>query len=358
MPKHELRRLGRRMAQLEERLMRWSSSVPASAGCRPPRTCRCRPRRDVVERDAIPGGRAGMIFEQGFRLDNGPTVLTMPNLSRTRSTRPGRDEGLRHDQPGRPDVPGRLRRRLHAVRAPRPRGDDRGDPRVLGRQGRRGVRPVLHVARAALPRRDGFVHRRQLRHPARPDQALEVRPRTRQAGRFRQARQEGGVVLRRRAPAAHLQLPVDVRRPRAVRGARAVRRDHLHGLRRGRVRPRGWHAHDGRRPGRRSHRRRRRDPLLVAGHPHPAQATAAPSPVSRSAAPNGSTPTPWCATSTSPSPTDELLPGIDAPAHRPKGQVLAVVPAVGRRREGPAARPTPATTTSTSARTGTARSRP
>jgi phytoene desaturase len=34
----------------------------------------------VVEREAIPGGRAGMITEQGFRLDNGPTVLTMPNL--------------------------------------------------------------------------------------------------------------------------------------------------------------------------------------------------------------------------------------------------------------------------------------
>ncbi len=34
----------------------------------------------VVERDPIPGGRAGMITEAGFRLDNGPTVLTMPNL--------------------------------------------------------------------------------------------------------------------------------------------------------------------------------------------------------------------------------------------------------------------------------------
>ena len=34
----------------------------------------------IVEREAIPGGRAGMITEQGFRLDNGPTVLTMPNL--------------------------------------------------------------------------------------------------------------------------------------------------------------------------------------------------------------------------------------------------------------------------------------
>ncbi len=34
----------------------------------------------IIERDAIPGGRAGMISEAGFRLDNGPTVLTMPNL--------------------------------------------------------------------------------------------------------------------------------------------------------------------------------------------------------------------------------------------------------------------------------------
>jgi phytoene desaturase len=36
----------------------------------------------VVERDDRPGGRAGMIESDGFRLDNGPTVLTMPNLLR------------------------------------------------------------------------------------------------------------------------------------------------------------------------------------------------------------------------------------------------------------------------------------
>ena len=34
----------------------------------------------VLERDPTPGGRAGLIAEAGFRLDNGPTVLTMPNL--------------------------------------------------------------------------------------------------------------------------------------------------------------------------------------------------------------------------------------------------------------------------------------
>lgn len=34
----------------------------------------------ILERESIPGGRAGMITSDGFRLDNGPTVLTMPNL--------------------------------------------------------------------------------------------------------------------------------------------------------------------------------------------------------------------------------------------------------------------------------------
>ena len=34
----------------------------------------------LLERDAIPGGRAGVIASHGFRLDNGPTVLTMPGL--------------------------------------------------------------------------------------------------------------------------------------------------------------------------------------------------------------------------------------------------------------------------------------
>lgn len=34
----------------------------------------------VLERSARPGGRAGLVEADGFRLDNGPTVLTMPNL--------------------------------------------------------------------------------------------------------------------------------------------------------------------------------------------------------------------------------------------------------------------------------------
>jgi phytoene desaturase len=34
----------------------------------------------IVERGPVPGGRAGMVVAEGFRLDTGPTVLTMPNL--------------------------------------------------------------------------------------------------------------------------------------------------------------------------------------------------------------------------------------------------------------------------------------
>ncbi|WP_040493881.1 phytoene desaturase family protein [Ilumatobacter nonamiensis] len=34
----------------------------------------------IVEREEIPGGRAGVIRSHGFTLDNGPTVLTMPDL--------------------------------------------------------------------------------------------------------------------------------------------------------------------------------------------------------------------------------------------------------------------------------------
>ncbi|MEU6953278.1 phytoene desaturase [Streptomyces sp. NPDC045714] len=37
-------------------------------------------RVTVVERDTVPGGRAGLLESGGFRVDTGPTVLTMPDL--------------------------------------------------------------------------------------------------------------------------------------------------------------------------------------------------------------------------------------------------------------------------------------
>jgi phytoene desaturase len=36
----------------------------------------------VLERDAVPGGRAGRLDVRGYRLDTGPTVLTMPDIVR------------------------------------------------------------------------------------------------------------------------------------------------------------------------------------------------------------------------------------------------------------------------------------
>ncbi|MFF8503896.1 phytoene desaturase [Streptomyces anulatus] len=37
-------------------------------------------RVTVVEREDVPGGRAGLLVSGGFRIDTGPTVLTMPDL--------------------------------------------------------------------------------------------------------------------------------------------------------------------------------------------------------------------------------------------------------------------------------------
>jgi phytoene desaturase len=45
----------------------------------------------VVEREAVPGGRAGLIEDGGFRFDTGPTVLTMPDLIRDAFASVGED---------------------------------------------------------------------------------------------------------------------------------------------------------------------------------------------------------------------------------------------------------------------------
>ncbi|HUW16252.1 MAG TPA: FAD-dependent oxidoreductase, partial [Actinomycetes bacterium] len=37
-------------------------------------------RVTVLEREPRPGGRAGLVSDAGYRFDNGPTVLTMPDL--------------------------------------------------------------------------------------------------------------------------------------------------------------------------------------------------------------------------------------------------------------------------------------
>ena len=34
----------------------------------------------VIEREAVPGGRNGLLQDSGYSFDTGPTVLTMPDL--------------------------------------------------------------------------------------------------------------------------------------------------------------------------------------------------------------------------------------------------------------------------------------
>ena len=214
-----------------------------------------------------------------------------------------------------------------------------GDPRVRRRQGGRGVRPVLRLARRALPGRDGALHRRQLRLAARPREAVAAGPRTRAARRLRQARQEGRVVLRRRAAAADLQLPVDVRRAGAVRGAGPVRASSPTWTRsRACTSPRAactpWPA---------AWPRRSRRPASRS-------ATTRPSPGSCASA-NGPVVGVEIGASRACIDADAVVCNPDLPvAYRellrrrrgaaggPQRQVLAALPAVGRRREGPAAR--------------------
>ena len=71
-------------------------------------------------------------------------------------------------------------------------------------------------------------------------------------------------ALRRRTAAAHLQLPGDVRRARALRGARDLRGDHLHGHRQRRVRPERRHARAAGGPGHGRRTGRRHVPLRHA----------------------------------------------------------------------------------------------
>lgn len=51
----------------------------------------------VVERDAVPGGRVGRVDSRGYRLDTGPTVLTMPDIIDDTFAAVGEDRKARLD---------------------------------------------------------------------------------------------------------------------------------------------------------------------------------------------------------------------------------------------------------------------
>ena len=81
----------------------------------------------MVEREQLPGGRAGVLHRDGFTFDTGPTVLTMPDLItdaiRAATGIPAQPRRTASNAPARPGVPGLLRRRQHDQRALRPGGD-------------------------------------------------------------------------------------------------------------------------------------------------------------------------------------------------------------------------------------------
>ena len=189
----------------------------------PPGRAGRRRRRHRARRRARGAGPGGS-RRGGFRFDTGPTVLTMPDLLADTFAAAGADMDdfvtLRRLDPAYRAV---LRRRLRAARAGRPRRHGRGDrARSAGRP-----RPPPSSATAtgcdALYRvelRD--VHRPQLRLPARSASGRWRRPCgcSRLGGARAGSTAWCGRAFERRAPAAALQLPGPVRRPRAVAGAR------------------------------------------------------------------------------------------------------------------------------------------
>ena len=119
---------------------RSSSSAPASAGL----SAACHlPARATTSRwsrpPAAPGGRAGTararrlpVRHRADGADHAPPGRRCFHAARRRDGRPA------PPRPGRPDVPGGVRRRQRAAGPPGPRGDDRGDPPgVRARRGRR-----------------------------------------------------------------------------------------------------------------------------------------------------------------------------------------------------------------------------
>ena len=103
----------------------------------------------VLEREAVPGGRAGLLELGGYRFDTGPTVLTMPRPDRRRAGL--RRRGAR--RLARPrcrfaPLPRVLPGRLRARRARRRRRDGRRGQRRL-RPGRGRRLPALRRLRVA-----------------------------------------------------------------------------------------------------------------------------------------------------------------------------------------------------------------
>ena len=213
----------------------------------------------VVEREHWPGGRAGRLDIGGYRLDTGPTVLTMPDIIDDAFAAVGENRSADRLDLMPVDPAYRRRSPTAAAWTCTRDADAMAD---AGAEFAGAARPTAtaaaRLADAAVPRRVRRFHRRELRlaavtgHPA-------AGPAGR-AGRLPPVGRRWSAVHHRRAAAAGVHLPGAVRGCAPAARAGRVRRDRLHGHRRRRVLPPRRHAGGTRRAGRRRRRRRRRVP--------------------------------------------------------------------------------------------------
>ncbi len=218
----------------------------------------------VVERELLPGGRAGRLSVDGYAFDTGPTVLTMPELIDEALGAVGEKltDWVELDT-ARPGVPGLLPGRLHPGRAHRPDADGRrGLPRLRSPRGRRlpAFRRLRPPPLAAGARR---LHRPQPRRPHRPAHRQPATPARRR--RLPPPADQDRPVLPRPAYPADLLLPGHVRRAGPARRARHLHRDRVPRLGRRGLLPARRHPRRLPRAGRRRREARRAVPVRHHG---------------------------------------------------------------------------------------------
>ncbi len=220
----------------------------------------------MLERDSVPGGRAGVLAEAGFQLDTGPTVLTMPEVLSATFAAAGSELA---------DFV-----RLHPV-DPMYRAVFGDGSTLYIRRGREAMTEEIrafsgaHDAEAFGRFSDWLesLHRIEMSHfvDVNFDSPFDLVRSWRAVaslvgrGGFGRIGQADGLVLRRRAAAAGLRFAVVVRGPRAAPGAGDPDRRHPHRHAR-RVRARRRDAHDRQEPRGRGRKGRCDDPLPIARH--------------------------------------------------------------------------------------------
>ncbi len=219
----------------------------------------------VVERESWPGGRAGRLDVDGYRIDTGPTVLTMPDIIDETFAAVGESSsGANGFARRRSGLPRAVRRRQQHRRAQRRGSNGRRDRGVRRRQAGRGLPAAAGLADPVVPHRIRRIHRQELRFPT-----VAAESAVGETGGDRRIPQmgcDGQAPHHRPAAATSVYLPVAVCRCGAAAGAGGLRGDRLHGHHLGSALPARRHAGAARCVGRRRDRCRRAIPLRRDGH--------------------------------------------------------------------------------------------